>query len=209
MRRLLPLLLICVAMAARADWRPETVQFPSLSYPGVPGPTPIIPATIHKPSGTGPFPAIVLLHSCGGINAELRAQTYVLGDRIGLLGFSHGGGTITALVTNTPLSKPFRAAVAYYPHCADNFPPLNAPTLILIGANDDWTPAPPCSDWASRVANSNRLNVVVYPNVRHGFAFMRSTQEPGADRKMHRVVGDPAAADASARANAFFAHWLR
>jgi len=80
---------------------------------------------------------------------------------------------------------------------------------LLLGANDDWPPAPPRSDWASRVANSNRLNVVVYPNVWHGFAFMRSTQELGADRKMHRVVGDPAAADASTRMNAFFAHWLR
>lgn len=47
----------------------------------------------------------------------LRTLPEVRGDRIGLIGFSHGAATITALATFPPLAAPFRAAVAYYPNC--------------------------------------------------------------------------------------------
>ena len=38
----------------------------------------------------------------------------------------------------------FRAAVAFYPPCRRFKGDMTAPTLILIGELDDWTPAEEC-----------------------------------------------------------------
>ena len=76
--------------------------------------------------------------------AYLRTLPEVRGDRIGLLGFSHGGGVISDLIRHPPAGTPFRAAVAYYPGCGGNPTIVTVPTLILVGERDDWTPAPPC-----------------------------------------------------------------
>ena len=45
----------------------QSVHFPSVAVgPSAAGPE--ITAWLYKPSGTGPFPAIVLEHSCAGVN---------------------------------------------------------------------------------------------------------------------------------------------
>ena len=62
----------------------------------------------------------------------------------------------------------FRAAVAYYPGCGIGPPALTAPTLILIGEADDWTPAEHCRDMVAQVrANSAPIELVVYPGAGH------------------------------------------
>jgi len=77
--------------------------------------------------------------------------------RIGVLGFSKGGQV--ALYTAL---EPFREAViaddtrfalhvAFYPYCSDWYLSeliSRAPMLLLLGGQDDYTPAAPCRDYA-------------------------------------------------------------
>lgn len=58
----------------------ETVEFPSMS----PSKPVTVRAELYRPQGQGPFPAVVVLHSCGGVGsrdnttaARLQAQGYV------------------------------------------------------------------------------------------------------------------------------------
>lgn len=62
------LLLPCAVGAARA----ETVHFASVAVGNVRA-GPQIPARLIRPSGPGPFPAVVLAHSCAGMNLHTDA----------------------------------------------------------------------------------------------------------------------------------------
>jgi dienelactone hydrolase len=105
----------------------------------------------------------------------LEKQEYVSKGRIGLLGWSNGGtGTLYAMRSTQPL-RGFRAAVAFYPGCRTlsrsktPYAPY-APTLILTGEADDWTPAEYCVALA-RIAKKQDapLEIVVYPGAHHAF----------------------------------------
>jgi dienelactone hydrolase len=219
-----------------------------------------ISATMLKPEGPGPFPAVVIMHDCSGLGprssgspirwamalvergyvivmpdsfstrghaggvctnpspsrndvapvrrvpdayaalAYLRTLPYVDGKRIGIMGGSHGGSTTLASMVaaeqdSEPLAREkragFTAAVALYPGCAARmggwrvvrqggaggpitdyvgvYKPV-APLLILIGENDDWTPAEPCRKLTeiSRQAGYP-VAIKVYPGAYHGF----------------------------------------
>jgi dienelactone hydrolase len=94
--------------------------------------------------------------------------------RIALLGWSHGGGvTLAAMDTRTPLPEfaKIDKAVAFYPGCTayakrGDYTP-RAPLLILIGADDDWTPAAPCQTLGNQAGG--RIRAVVYPGAVHDF----------------------------------------
>jgi dienelactone hydrolase len=112
------------------------------------------------------------LDAYAGLN-YLAAQSFVDPDRIGALGFSMGGGSaLTAVergVIEEAFPRKFRAVIAYYPLCATKSN-LTAPTLILIGALDDWTPAQACQELAKGAGNNGAaIDLVVYPNAYHGF----------------------------------------
>ena len=108
--------------------------------------------------------------------AFLRGLPEVKANNIGLLGWSHGGGvTLATIADKSPAAKGFRAAVAFYPGCtararhADTFHP-HAPTLLLIGDSDDWTPAAPCKALVAAVAaRGEPMSIVTYPNTYHNF----------------------------------------
>ena len=219
-----------------------------------------IPATLLKPDGPGPFPAVVMMHDCSGLGprssgapgrwaTELLTQRYVVlipdsfitrgyadgvctnpspsrtevgpfrrirdayaalfylrtlpyvdRGRIGLMGGSHGGSTTLASMASAetdrePLARDkragFAAAVALYPNCtirlgswrvergADTngpgfsyrgvYKPI-APLLILIGENDDWTPAEPCRKLADAAAQAGYpVAIKIYPGAHHSF----------------------------------------
>ena len=132
--------------------------------------------------------------------AYLRTLPYVDKSRVGLMGGSHGGSTTLASMVapgsdREPLARDksagFAAAVALYPGCAARlgswrvvrqsgtsgpitdylgvYKPL-APLLILIGQNDDWTPAEPCRK-LTEVAQQAGYPVAlkVYPGAHHSF----------------------------------------
>lgn len=195
-------------------------------------------ASLYRPDGAGPFPAVVALHDCSGLvhhrpitetrhyiewarllvadgfivlfpdsygsrgigpqchernrkvrashervsdaNAArhwLQAQSYVKPDHVSVLGWSSGG--TAALWTVRPTAAPrdgstdFRSAVTFYPSCRrlhDTAWSARVPTLILVGAADDWTPASVCQQMVAGARDrSARVQIVVYPGAQHQF----------------------------------------
>jgi dienelactone hydrolase len=105
----------------------------------------------------------------------LAAQHFVDPDRIGLLGYSMGGGSALIAAERGLIEqvfpKKFRAVVAYYPaFCNGRTGNMVAPTLILTGALDDWTPPGACRDLVKRAGdNGAGIDIVIYPNAYHAF----------------------------------------
>jgi dienelactone hydrolase len=129
------------------------------------------------------------VHDAYAALAHARALPYVDGQRVGLMGGSHGGSTTLASIAAPEqgwdrLAREkragFAAAVALYPGCAiplggwrpngtGTYRPV-APLLILIGEKDDWTPAPPCVKLAaSAQATEHPVAITVYPGAHHSF----------------------------------------
>lgn len=108
--------------------------------------------------------------------AFLRGQRDVDAGRIGILGWSHGGGSVLATISRLPKSdKGYAAAVAFYPGCTSKskapqkFHPY-APLLVLIGESDDWTPAGACKVLTAAVAaRGEPMRIVTYPDTYHDF----------------------------------------
>jgi dienelactone hydrolase len=128
----------------------------------------------------------------------LGQQADIDPSRIALLGWSHGGSTTLAAVNGgdprvtgfreAPDAPPFfRTAIAFYPGCnvslRDGRWKPAAPLVILIGADDDWTPAAPCEALGARGRDAKwPLEVVVYPQAHHGF------DAPGGTVRLRRDV---------------------
>ncbi len=154
--------------------------------------------------------------------AYLQAQSFVVRDHIGLMGWSNGGGAVLMAVAAQSRGRPagfagpdFRAAVAFYPgSCSEQR--LGAdwmtaiPLLILIGQEDVWTPAKPCQELAQGAINRGApVTFHAYPGAYHDFDW------PGLKRReltsyttragVVPITGeDPAArADALDRVSAF------
>lgn len=147
---------------------------------------------------------------------SLAGQPGTPGGGVVLLGFSHGGGTVLWTARQRPDLPEglFRAFIAFYPGCrlpgerADFR--LSARLLLLIGADDNWTPAPPCQDFAARFPE--QVDITVYPGALHGFDVadqpmreMRGVAFSADGSGVVRIGGHPAAADARARVFAFLA----
>ena len=185
---------------------------------------------LTRPKGAGPFPAVVLLHTCLGLPADraglgrkiagwgfvallvddfatrglketcavdfpqgvadafgalafLSSQPFVDPKRIAAVGSSQGGDTALRIAA-APAAREaaFKAAAAFYPPCANEADAtLVIPTLILVGAKDEVTPAADCSALAKRQA-PGMVKLVVYPGAAHAF----DLPEFGAGR---RVMG--------------------
>jgi dienelactone hydrolase len=184
---------------------------------------------LSKPEGDGPFPAVILLHGCGGITKRSRiwadrlnkwgyatlildsfgprwvfnacnggvsrderaydayaAKSYLSSvpfidlNRIALMGFSHGGNTVLCAINEKCLfdisETPFAAAIAFYPNCAGNIKFITSPLLVLIGENDDWTPAGPCHYLDELPRGTYDVKFIFYPNSYHCFDVPRKTK---------------------------------
>ncbi len=107
----------------------------------------------------------------------LQQQPYVQADKIALLGWSNGATSVLWTVRPRAAAKDgtpdFRSAVAFYPGCSrleNTAWSARIPTLILIGAADDWTAAQPCERMvAGARGRSARASIVVYPGAYHDF----------------------------------------
>lgn len=104
-----------------------------------------------------------------GAATWLASQPYVAKNKIGLLGWSHGGGaTLAAATLSTRPAVEFATAVAFYPPCKPYLDANAKPKIkltILHGAADDWTPAAPCEAFAK----ANTIELVSYPGAYHNF----------------------------------------
>jgi dienelactone hydrolase len=108
----------------------------------------------------------------------LAAREDVRSDEIHLIGWSNGGSSVLHVLNAVASAEegsppPFRAAIAFYPGCANprlrNFRP-SVPLLIQAGAADDWTPAHFCQSLAERArAAGAPVEIDIYPEAHHAF----------------------------------------
>lgn len=246
-------------------------------------PTEIV-GTLVRPPGDGPFPAVVQLHGCGGVEAQsyrwarwladrgyvalvidslgprristdcrtgadeppntarfddafgalrfLRAQPYVISDRIAAIGWSQGGVFAMAVINGPSLERArsrgvdlpsmgFTAAVAIYPGGCTSLvrEQVIRPLLVLIGAADDWTPAEDCVQMVNAMkSRGSDATIVVYPGAFHYFDKEGQRHEVLPDVENDKKPGGvgatvayqaTAAADAHRQVEAFLARHLR
>ncbi|MDI1261829.1 MAG: dienelactone hydrolase family protein [bacterium] len=223
---------------------------------------------LARPEGRGPFPAVVVLHGCGGFHqdmlawadrlrrwgyvalavdsfgprdievncggfadqpvdafkalAYLKTQPYVRADHVAVLGFSMGGISVLAALERGSIAglypDKFRAGVALYPGCSGSSGIMTAPTLVLIGALDDWTPAAACEAMAagrseigiSRApGDRSQLQLIVFPGAHHGFDLAGLRFAVGLKVLGHRMeYDDTATRDSIEKARSFFQQTL-
>ena len=124
--------------------------------------------------------------------AYLRTQSDIRADRIGVIGFSHGGWAVLKAVLAGAAPRPFAAAVAFYPGCQRPDSALATDTLILMGDADDWTPVAACRRWSNQVEKGpHTLAMKVYSGALHGFDAPHAPHSYAG----HFVGRDPEAAD--------------
>ena len=107
----------------------------------------------------------------------LQRQDFIRKDRITLLGWGSGG--ITALWAVRPSLEPdddrpdFRSAAVLYPGCqrlGATAWSTRIPTLILIGALDNWTPAKHCEQMVKDArGRSAQVSLIKYKGAHHAF----------------------------------------
>jgi dienelactone hydrolase len=213
-----------------------------VSFPSIDGNTHLT-AFLGKPEGRGPFPAVVLMHGCGGISQMysswakelndqgfatltvdsagsrnlgvtcgdrekrmrmyrerpfdaygaleyLQSQDFILPGRIGLVGWSQGGGIVLLTVVSGSIARPvpaprhdFVVAAAFYPAlCNDKLQSrpftkvapqswsTKIPLMVLQGQADNWTRPEPCESFIEAARKrGNPVSIVLYPNAYHGF----------------------------------------
>jgi len=135
----------------------------------------------------------------------LAGQSFVDPQRVAAVGFSAGAWVTLSLAEPNsfePLFPPgnvrFRAAAAFYPPCQRAVARPGIPTLIFIGAADDWTPAADCSKKiASWRKDGPSLELVVYPGAYHGFYYPHL--QPGMTLFGHWLEYNGEAADDARR----------
>jgi dienelactone hydrolase len=104
--------------------------------------------------------------------AYLTSLPYVDKERIAVMGWSHGAWTTVEIMAR---KNEFRGGIALYPYCSDKLTEsVTAPTLIMIGEWDDWTPAKNCTAYKSR--NTGPLELIVYPKSYHSFDDPRNSR---------------------------------
>jgi dienelactone hydrolase len=107
----------------------------------------------------------------------LQHQSYIQPDKVSLLGWSNGAISVLWTVRPRASAKDdtpdFRSAVALYPGCRrleSTAWSARIPTLILIGALDDWTPVQACERMvAGARGRSAHASLTVYPAAYHDF----------------------------------------
>src|SRR6516162_2615354 len=139
----------------------------------------------------------------------LSQLAFVDAARVAVLGQSMGGLAALYAVERglaaQYFNERFRAAIAYYPNCGVPGASMTAPTLVLIGEADDWTPAERCRDMVKHARlDGAAITLIVYPGAHH--AFDVAQLKPGMSALGHWVEYDePAARDAEQKLRAFLA----
>lgn len=148
----------------------------------------------------------------------LQAQPFVIGERVGLMGWSHGGGSVIFAIAPDSIAHPadlpkgdFRAAVAFYPawcsRLSIDWKP-DIPFLLEIGAQDDSIQPAPCIERAEQAqAAGAPMQIKVYDGAVHDFDWPGDTPHTitsPSGKVAHYGVDEDARADALTRVLAFF-----
>lgn len=109
----------------------------------------------------------------------LAEQDYVDPRRTAFMGYSYGGGVglLRVLSKRTDIRVPtgWKAAVLVYPDCGlgEAIGPTlrpRLPTMMAMGALDDWTPVRQCEALLARVTvDRDLIETHVYPDAHHSF----------------------------------------
>ena len=153
----------------------------------------------------------------------LQAQPFVTANRVGLMGWSQGGGVVLLTINDKSIGRPadlavdFKAAVSFYPGaCSERLQTkpftevephgwaTKVPLLTLFGEADTWTPFKPCAEFlAEAKAHGSPVELKSYPGAVHAF------DAPNLERRelpAYRVGNGPTpviGTDREARADAF------
>jgi dienelactone hydrolase len=159
--------------------------------------------------GGGPpdqaFDAYAALHYLSQLDFVDRARVAVLGNSM--------GGFAALYAVNRDLAaqyfkERFRAAIAYYPGCGIPAAMMTVPTLILIGAADDWSQAERCRAMVAHARPDGApIALTVYPGAYHAFDVAQF--QPGVRFLGHWLeYNAPTARDAEQKLRAFLATHL-
>lgn len=147
----------------------------------------------------------------------LGEQSWVMTDRISLLGWASGASALLwAVRPQQPdhVDPDFRSAIAFYPDCRASSGlgwSARVPTLVLIGSKDDVYSPPACRQMIEGARGRSALTrIVVYPGAYHDF--------DRANLPVHAIAGSDATTperghvgsdpDARADAQKLVADWL-
>jgi dienelactone hydrolase len=147
----------------------------------------------------------------------LASQPGTPAGGVALLGWSNGGGTVLFTAAEAPdlPSGLFSHFVAFYPGCRTELQSAMwkpaAPLMILVGANDDWTPAAPCRAVAGKFPDE--ITLVEYPDAWHDFdrpdrpvrVLHGLATPPSGTGAAHAGTNEAARMDALHRVSAFIA----
>ena len=129
----------------------------------------------------------------------LTTRPFVIPDRVAVLGASLGGvaavGDVESNSWEQMYHAKFRAGVAFYPSCTGDSGMVSVPTLILIGAKDDWAWAQACQQMVADAEKKGApIKLVVYPDATHDFDVPAPTP--------YQILGHHMAYDAAATQDA-------
>jgi dienelactone hydrolase len=119
----------------------------------------------------------------------LPRVAFVQTDRVGLMGWSQGGGVVLLSINDKSigrlagLARDFRAAVSFYPGaCSEKWQSkpytqvepaswtTHVPLLVLSGEADTWTPFAPCEAFITAAkARGSPIEFKNYPSAGHAF----------------------------------------
>jgi dienelactone hydrolase len=133
----------------------------------------------------------------------LAGQPFIDPGRVAVVGFSSGAWLTLSVAERNSFEMfvpagdlRFRAAAAFNPPCQRAMTRPDIPTIILIGALDDWTPASDCSDKVARWGKDGPpVELVVYPGAYHGLYYPQL--QPGTTMFGHWLEYNAEAADNS------------
>ena len=117
--------------------------------------------------------------------ARLQSRLTIKGDRIALLGRSHGAG-VALLTLDTKIEPAPRAIVSIFPRCSlVTSWKADIPVLYLLGGADFITPAEECERIATHLARKGKpVRSITYPESGHFF----DTAGGEADRQAELAV---------------------
>ena len=154
-------------------------------------------------------------HDAYGALLFLQAQPYVRPDRVGVVGWSEGGGAVLFAIGGQSPVRPaqlpqgdFRAAVAFYPaSCNERRQGAwtsTIPLLVLVGAEDVWTPAAPCKELLDgAAARGAKVTVQIYPGAYHDFDWPNMGRHKSPNYRTAAGVVPIQGTDPAARQDAF------